>query len=123
MFLAVHAAATAVGVPAMRMMVVLGRYLAGVHVQTVLAFLREPDQERDEIVHDRVRHVLGQPLLVHAVFVQRGHEVGQRLRHAELEFQLATGEHQRVLRKNNDSIFILLYIIQYNKNKSNNNKI
>lgn len=62
------------------------RYLPRVHVQSVLAFLRESDQERDEIVHNRVRYVFRQAFLLHAVFVQRCHEIGQRLRHPELDF-------------------------------------
>lgn len=103
MFFAVHAAA--VGVPLLMMVILVGpvrrrRYLPGVHVQAVLALFREPDQERDEIVHDRVRYVLGQPFLFHAVFVQRCHEIRQGLRHPELDFQFAAREHQRVLRPN-----------------------
>lgn len=105
-FAAVHAAT--VGVPVIVMRVVLvglvrqrrrrrRRYFPGVHVQAVLALLREPDQERDEVVHDGVRYVLGQALLLHAVFVQRGHEVRQRLRHSKLDFQFAARKHQRVL--------------------------
>lgn len=54
-FLPVNAA---VGVPVVMVLVRLVRwYLPRVHVQTVLAFLREPDQKRYEIVHDGVRYV------------------------------------------------------------------
>lgn len=90
------------------------RYLARVYVQTVLTLFRESNQERDEIVHDRVRYVFGQPFLFHAVLVQRGHEIRQRLRHPELNFQLSAGKHQWILnlkkKKNNVfNICITLY--------------
>lgn len=99
MFFAIDAA-TAVGVPPMVFVrLALRRRLSGVHVQPVLALLREPDQERDEVVHDRVRHVLGQPFFLHTVLVQCSHEVGQRLRHPELQFKLAAGKYQWVLHK------------------------
>jgi len=80
------------------------RYLPRVHVQAVLALFRKTDQKSDEIVHDRVRYVLGQPFLLHAVLVQRGHEICQRLRHSELDFQLPAGEHQWILCREDDAI-------------------
>jgi len=94
------AATASVSVP-MRVVVLVRlavrRYLARVHVQTVLALLRETDQERYEVVHNRVRYVFGQTFLFHAIFVQRGHEVRQRLRHPELDFEFPARKYQRVL--------------------------
>ena len=71
--------------------------LARVHVHAVLALFGEGDVEGDQIVADVVRRVLGQLLLFGAVLVQRGHEVGQRARHAELDLEFAAGEDERVL--------------------------
>lgn len=68
-----------------------------VNIHTVLSLLRETDLERDQIVGDVMRRVFGQSFLFGAVFVQSGHEIGQRARHAELALQLAAGEDQRVL--------------------------
>lgn len=51
------------------------RYFASVHVQTVLALFWKSNQECNKIVHDCVRYIFRQPFLLHAVFVQRGHEI------------------------------------------------
>lgn len=72
--------------------------LSRVNVQAVLALLGETDEKRDDIVvGHRVRHELAKTFLLHAVLVQRCHEVGQWARHAELQLQLAASKHQRVL--------------------------
>ena len=73
------------------------RHLPRVDVQAVLALLGERQAEGDDVVRHAVAHVLVQPLLLGAVLVQRGHEVRERPRHAELDLQVARGEDQGVL--------------------------
>lgn len=72
-------------------------HLARVDVQAVLALLGEAQRERHDVVGDPVAHVLAEALFLGAVLVQRGHEVGERPRHVELQLEVAAGEHQRVL--------------------------
>lgn len=76
--------------------------LACVHIQTVLALLREGNAESHEVTAHVVRHVARQLFLLDAVFVQGGHEVGERPRHAELQLELAPCEHQGVLVRHRD---------------------
>jgi len=75
------------------------RGFSGVDVQTVLALLGETYREGDHVVvGDGMRHVLGQALFLDAILVQSRHEIRQRPRHAELNLQLAPGEHQSFLK-------------------------
>jgi len=61
-------------------------HLPRVDVHPVLAVLREGDVQRDEVVADTMRDVLAQLLLLHAVLVQRCHEIRQRSSHSKCDF-------------------------------------
>lgn len=75
------------------------RGFSGIDIQTVLTLLGETYGEGDYVVvGDRMRYILGQALLLNTVLVQGRHEVRQRPRHAELNLQLAPGEHQSFLK-------------------------
>lgn len=50
------------------------------------------NDERDNVIQRTVRHIFGQLLLLDAILVQRGHKIGQRSRHAELQVKTATGK-------------------------------
>lgn len=55
--------------------------------------------KRDNVVDDIVLYVFGQFLLFEPVFVQSGHEVGERPWHSELRFENAPGKNQRLLKR------------------------
>ena len=71
--------------------------LAGVDVHAVLALLGEGDGQGHDVTGDFMRHVFGQLLLIHPVFVQRRHEVRERPRHLELDLQSLRREDEGVL--------------------------
>lgn len=68
--------------------------LSGINIQSVLAFFRETNQKRDDIVvHYCMRYILGESFLFHAVFVQRRHKISQWPGHAKLYLQFSAGEY------------------------------